>query len=77
MLEPGGTEIPVSFSTKQDGTATFALHNLEADQGPPPKPGYVASVKFTINSVTPEGGSPFVPSPAVEVTINEVQAPCV
>jgi Flp pilus assembly pilin Flp len=74
QTSPSGTiTSTASFATKQDGTATFSLHNLEANDS---DPLYVSSVTFTINSVTPEGGSAFVPNPPLSVTINEVQAPC-
>jgi hypothetical protein len=71
VLSPSNGTATVSFATKQDGTATFSLHNLEARQG---RPDYVDSVSFTINSVTPNGGSPFIPNPPLTVTINE--EPC-
>jgi hypothetical protein len=71
VLHPSDGTANVSFATKQDGTATFSLHNLEARQG---QPGYVESVTFTINSVTPDGGAPFILNPPLSTIINE--EPC-
>jgi hypothetical protein len=63
--------LTASFETKQDGTATFSLHNLQADNS---KSDYVSSVDFTIDTVTPNGGVSSTPSPAVSVNIPE--EPC-
>ena len=71
VQQPSGDTSTPSFSTLQNGTATFSLHDLEARNT---HPHYVSSVTFTINSVTPDGGTPFVPTPTLSVTIPE--EPC-
>jgi len=70
VKSPSNETITASFATKQDGTATFSLHNLSAQPGPT----YVSSVTFTVDSVTPDGGSPSTPNPPLTQTINE--EPC-